>query len=71
MKIFLLIAVMALGSGIGCTDECDAGDTRCDGTSLAVCDGDGNWQALLSCAEWGDACCALSDGGADCLPECP
>lgn len=66
----MLVGALVASQLAGCA-ECDAGETRCEGETLEVCDGDGAWQPLLPCAEWGDACCALPDGGADCRAVCP
>jgi hypothetical protein len=76
-----MLMVVALMMSAACdTDHCRAGDTRCRGENVEVCDAHGNWVDVANCSEvtaseqpsW--QCCALDrpdDAGTvhACLPR--
>lgn len=56
----------------GCKDDgCTAGEIRCDGDVLQVCDGSSYWEDFDDCKkEYGEKCCQIDVADYDCLEEC-
>jgi hypothetical protein len=79
--LFKIVMGAALVVSAACGGEpCRAGDTRCRGETVEVCDPNGNWASIANCLDvtaseepsW--RCCAvdgLGDAGAihACLPS--
>ena len=78
MRYFLWILFVAvfLMAGRCNTDGCETETTQCNGESVQLCNGDGNWEEIMDCSAVSEdspnnyVCCFdESDGTYSCLKE--
>lgn len=66
MKYLFLLFII-----LGCEDEqCKPAEAQCDGTVVESCNGDGQWESLFDCADYGEQCCEVAVDEPECLEVC-
>ena len=50
-------------------DGCQPESTRCDGTTIEICNADNDWETVVDCQTEGIVCCTEPDG-TTCAEEC-
>lgn len=65
---FCILVVIVVNILVACSDGCEPGELRCEGTKVIICNGSDNWETMIDCANYepGDLVCVDYDTDVDC-----